>query len=103
MADDYVRKVSGAFFLRLRWVVKVMGMEELELLARKSQDWQCPRPFSMESSTGYWRRFVLPKVDLVTGRSEYRGALPKVLPPVGVPGGTTKVPAGHVPPTRPEG
>ena len=38
----------------------------------------------MESSRGYWRRFALPKIDLETGRAEYRGASPKVLASFGI-------------------
>ena len=33
----------------------------------------------MESITGYWHRFVLPKIDLVSGRADYVGAFPEVL------------------------
>ena len=49
----------------------------------------------MESIRWYWRRYVLPKIDLETGRAEYRGALPKVLASFGVLGGVhTKIPDG---------
>ena len=48
----------------------------------------------MGPSKGYWRRFVLPKIDLETGRSEYRGALPTVLASFGVMNSA----AGKLPP-----
>ena len=38
----------------------------------------------MESGKGYWRRYVLPKIDLETGRAECRGSMPNVLASFGL-------------------
>ena len=46
----------------------------------------------MEPMKGYWRRYVLPKIDLETGRSEYRGSLPKAIASFGFPDAQTKPP-----------
>ena len=59
------------------------GLGELGRLTRYSEGWKYPHTFSMESGKGYWRRYVIPKIDLGTGWAEYRGALRKVLAPFG--------------------
>ena len=72
------------------------GLGELKRLAQHTQGWQFSNTFCMESSRGYWRRYVLPKIDLETGRAEYHGALPKVLASFGLPnGGVWKPPSGN--------
>ena len=57
----------------------------------------------MESSRGYWRRYVLPKIDLETGRAEYRGALPKVLASFGVANGVVWEPPPEGDGVKPKG
>ena len=63
---------------------------KLKRPARYPDGWRPPRTFSMGSSRGYWRIFVLPKIDLETGSDEYRGALPKVPASPGVGAGGIK-------------
>ena len=59
---------------------KCDGLKELKRTARHSNGRSHPpRNFSMETSKGYWRRYVLPKIDLETGRVEYIGSLPNVV------------------------
>ena len=88
MAIDYIQKVTEGERCLTQLGSKSDGLKELKRLARYSKGWQFHRTFKMESSRGYWRRFALPKIDLETGRAEYRVALPEVLASFGVgPGG----------------
>ena len=87
MTIDYVQKVTEGVMCPTQWGSKIAGLKELKRMDRHSQGWKFPHTFCMESSKGYWRRYVIPEIDLETGRSEYRGALPKVLASFGVTAG----------------
>ena len=92
MTADYVQKVTEGARCLTQLGIKSDGMKESKRLARHSQGWQFPHTLCMESSKGYWGRYVLPKTDLETGRAEYRGALPKVLASFGAMAGMTTKP-----------
>ena len=94
MTIDYVQKVTEGVRCLTQLGRKSDGLEELNRLARHAQEWKFPHTFCMESSNGYWGRYVLPQTDLEAGISEYRVALPKVIASFGVMDGVnTKVPA----------
>ena len=78
MAIDYTHKAMEGVRGLAKLGSKSGGLKELKRLARHSEGWGYPHTFSMESGKGYWRRYVLPKIDLETARAEYRGALPKL-------------------------
>ena len=82
---------------------KIDGLKELKPLTRHSHGWESARTFSMESSKDYWRLFALPEIDMVIIRSDYRGALPKVLASFGSLGNTPEVPVGQSPRPNPKG
>ena len=84
MTIDYNQKAMEGARCLTQLGSKSDGLEELKRLARYSEEWKYPHTFSMESGKGYWIRYVLPKIDLDTGRAEYRGALPKVLASFGL-------------------
>ena len=93
MTIDDVQKVTEGVRRLTQLGSQNDGSEELKRLARHSQGWKPPHTFCMESSKGYWGRYVLQKIDLGTGRAEYRVALPKVLASfVVMDGANTKIP-----------
>ena len=103
MTVDYGRMFTGGVRCLAQQGIKSGGSKELKRLARNSKGWQLPHTFSMGSSKDYWRRFVLPKIDLETGRAEYRGALPKALASFGVSGDAPKAPGDQtLPPIQKE-
>ena len=73
MTIDYVQKVTDGVRCLTQLGSKSDGLEESKRLARHSQGRHFAHTFCMESSTGYWGIYVLPKIDLGTGRAEYRG------------------------------
>ena len=77
MAIDYAHKVMEGARCLTQLGRKIDGLEELKRLSRHSEGWKYPRTFSMVSGKRYWRRYVLPKIDLESGRAEYRGSLPE--------------------------
>ena len=77
MAIDYSQKaMDGARFLT-QLGSKSDGLMEHKRAARYSKGWRFPHAFCMESSKGYWRRYVLPKIDIGKGVEEYRGSSPE--------------------------
>lgn len=79
MTIDYTHKVMEGARCLTQLGRKSDGAKELKRLARHSDGRKYPHTFSMESIKGYRRRYVLPKIDLETGRAEYRGSLPEAL------------------------
>ena len=77
--------------------------KRVESIGPPFKGWEFPRTFSMESSKGYWRRFVLPKIDTETGTSEYRGSLHKELASIGVSENAPKIPGDPAIPPNPKG
>ena len=73
MDIDYNHKVMEGARCLTQLGSKSDGLKGLKRLASYSGEWKYPNTFSMESGKGYWRRYVLPKIDLETGRAEYRG------------------------------
>ena len=102
-AIDYGRNVTEGERRLTQMGRKIDSLEELERLARHSHGWMFPRNFRMDSSKGYWRRYVLPKIDLETGRAEYRGALPEVLASFGVAAAGGTKPTNEVGAPKPKG
>ena len=87
MTVEYVRNATEGVRRLTQLGIKSDGLKELKRLARHSQGWQLPLTFCVESSKGYRRRYVFPRIDLETGRAEYRGAIPKSLASSGVTSG----------------
>ena len=73
MTIGYSHKVTDGVRFLTQMGSEIDGLQESKRAASRSQGWKFLRTFSMESSKGYWRRFVLPKIDLEAGRAEYRG------------------------------
>ena len=73
---DYSRKVMEGARCLTQLGSKSDGVKESRRLDRYSRGWQFPHTFCMESSNGYWERYFLPKIDLESGRTEYRGRFP---------------------------
>ena len=79
MTIDYTHSVMEGTQCITQLGSKIGGLKELKLLSRHSDGRKYHHTFSTESGKGYLGRYVLPKIDLETGRVEYQGALPKVL------------------------
>ena len=75
MAIDYVQKVKEGVRRLTQLGSKSDGLKDLKRRAMHPQGWQFPHTFCTESIKGYWRRYVLPRIDLATGKAEYRVAL----------------------------
>ena len=103
MTIDYIQKITECVRFLTQLGNESDGLGELKRLSKNSQGWQFPHTFCMGSSRGYQRRYVLPKIDLETGRAEYRGALPKALASFGVANGVLWKPPTEGDGVKPKG
>ena len=58
---DCIRKVTDGARRLAQMGSKSDGVKETKRLARHSQGLETPHTLSMQSSKGYWRRYVWPK------------------------------------------